>query len=103
LDCVILIDIEGGEYNLLTDKVLNELKQTEVIIEIHVFNEQQELERIKLMKAVSNLFNLNIIRTSGRDFSEIDKDYQFTDTDRGLIISESRDRLGEWWHLSAKK
>ena len=103
LDCVILIDIEGGEYDLLTDKVLNELKQTEVIIEIHVFNEQQELERIKLMKVVSNLFNLNIIRTSGRDFSEIDKAYQFTDTDRGLFISESRDRLGEWWHLSAKK
>ena len=103
LDCVILIDIEGGEYSLLTDKVLNKLKQTEVIIEIHILDEQQELERKRLMGVVSGLFDLSVIRTSGRDFSTIDKDYHFTDTDRGLLTSEGRERLGEWWHLSPKK
>ena len=103
LDCVILIDIEGTEYDLLTDKVLNKLKQTELIIEIHVFDEEHELERKRLMGIVSNLFDLNIIRTSGRDFSIINETYHFSDTDRGLLTSEGRDKLGEWWHLSPKK
>ena len=26
-----------------------------------------------------------------------------SDTDRGLLTSEGRDKLGEWWHLSPKK
>ena len=55
------------------------------------------------MGIVSNLFDLNIIRTSGRDFSIINETYHFSDTDRGLLTSEGRDKLGEWWHLSPKK
>ena len=98
-DSVILCDIEGDEYNLFTDHILQRLQETNIIIEIHSAEEKKKhMFKEKILK----YFDLSIMWhnvLSLENYIEISK---LSDIERNLLLSEGRSSLGEWWHLIPK-
>jgi hypothetical protein len=100
--CVILCDIEGGEFDLFTDESLKAIKQSIVIIEIHDWHENGQ-ERFKQLKErAGKYFIVNELKTGSRDLSEFPEIADLRDDDRWLICSEGRHQLMTWLYLSPK-
>ncbi len=97
-DTCFLIDVEGDEYKLLNDKVLNELKNSKLIIELHFDAEIQN----KLINNLKTFFNIEILNTSNRDLSKFKFLENFQDVDRWLLVSENRPTMMRWVVCSPK-
>lgn len=100
--CVILCDIEGGEFSLFSDVVLNELKDSIIIIEIHDWHINGFEDFNQLKTRASQYFDVLILTTKSRDLSLFPEIAHFNDNDRWLICSEGRHKLTTWLHLSPK-
>ena len=101
--CVLLIDIEGGEFDLLTNEVLNAFKQSIILIELHpelVDNGEQRLK--ELYARTAQYFDLKIVKTGARDLSCFPVLEQFSDDNRWLVCSESRKTLMSWLILKPR-
>lgn len=101
---VLLIDIEGGEFDLLTDDVLREFKNAVIIVELHpwlVANGETGLQQLKARAA--KYFTLTEFKTSARDSSQFPVLQNFSDDNRWLVCSEGRQRLMSWLRLDPKK
>lgn len=101
-DMVILCDIEGGEFALFSDGVLEALRRAAIIIEIHDFDATQADARNALRARAGKRFGVRTIRTGGRDLSGIPDVAALSDLDRALLVSEGRAALGEWWVLTPR-
>ncbi|HGO6074593.1 TPA: hypothetical protein ACK3Q6_004444 [Burkholderia cepacia] len=101
----VLIDIEGGEFDVLTDECLHQLRHAHVIVEIHDFMRSDGKDRLpELLDRVRPIFNVHALRTGARDPSQIPELAQgWTDTDRWLLCSESRATLMTWLYLQPKE
>ena len=67
---VILVDIEGGEFNLFDKKVFSDLKKSIIFIEIHDwFFKDGEKKLNKLMNDAKTFFNITKLTTTSRDLS----------------------------------
>lgn len=100
--CVILCDIEGAEFGLFDDAVLNGLKKSILIIEIHDWHENG-IERFKELKSrAMPYFEINEIRTGSRDLSIFPEVAGLRDDDRWLLCSEGRHHLMTWLRLDPK-
>lgn len=99
---LVLIDIEGAEFELLDDHALELLSRYPIIIETHEFVEHGEeklsllLDRIKRSHSVSRIF------TGSRDLSGIKELRSMSDNDRWLLCSEGRPCLMSWLFLNPK-
>ena len=91
-----LIDIEGGEYQILTEDNLSRMKNSVLIIELHDFSENQKLERISLLERAKKYHHGYLISTGARDLSVIHELDQLSDSNRWLICSEGRPRVMDW-------
>jgi hypothetical protein len=97
---VLLVDIEGCEFDLLDHDCLKAFSRSIIFIELHdwlvddgFFKKNQLIERAKLF------FNITELTTGSRDLSVFDELRDFSDTDRWLICSEGRDRRMTWLRL----
>ncbi len=99
-DCVVLCDIEGMEFDLLNEGILHTLAKTEIIIEIHNWNTSVQEEVDKLHKRARKYFNIEVIKTRGRDLSQLEEVSLMSDLDRSMLVSEGRGIFGEWWYLT---
>ncbi len=100
---VMLVDIEGGEYNLFDVNVFQKFKKATIYIEIHDFLvENGESKHQKLESDARNFFNLEYLTTKDRDLSEFKELSYLSDSHRWLIVSESRERLQKWLKLTPK-
>lgn len=100
---VLLIDIEGGEFNLLDADLFKVLKNTIIFIELHpwlVDNGEKRLEKLK--SDASGYFDISELTTTSRDLSIFPELRSFKDEDRWLICSEDRGRLMTWYRLDPK-
>ena len=115
-DMLFLIDIEGNEYELLTAAVLRNLANNHLIVEIHdrfihdKYDDSPPPESIDFARAKETLaaraeltHNIEIIYESGRDLSNLSSIRNWPENTRSLLISEGRDTMGCWWHLSPRK
>lgn len=94
---LILIDIEGAEFNLLDSSFINDIKKSFVIIELHYGYLDNGLDIFSKLKGkLSRFFDLEIITTGSRDLSPIIELENFSDTDKWLLCSEGRRIKGEW-------
>lgn len=94
---VVLIDIEGGEFDLLDELLLQRLKQSLLVIELHEFMVDNGTEKLAaLIKRLEQLYKLSWLRTGVRDLSNFDALESFNDTDRWLLCSEGRMQLQKW-------
>lgn len=100
---VLLIDIEGGEFDLFDANLFKVLKNSIIFIELHPWMVTDGDNKLaKLKSEASVLFNITELTTSSRDLSVFPELRNFNDTDRWLICSESRKQLMTWFRLDPK-
>jgi hypothetical protein len=100
---VLLVDIEGGEFDLLDEAVLLQLKESIIIVELHEFLfENGNAKRDAFLSTASQLFAVTELTTTARDLSILPDLRHLADHDRRLICSENRPRLMTWVRLDPK-
>lgn len=105
-DAVVLCDIEGYEFQVLTRECLAQLKDAHVIVEEHNFcisNGWGPKLLRELIERASEFFNVYEIKAGARDLSNIPlvADH-WTDNDRWLLCSEGRAKLMSWLYFEPK-
>lgn len=97
---VILIDIEGAEFNLLDLKIFENLKKSIIFIELHDWFFRDGEERLKqLLNDAKPFFKTAKLTTTSRDLSIFPELSNLNDSDRWLVASEGRGRLMTWIRL----
>ena len=100
---VILIDIEGAEYDLLNEDILFLLKKFYLIIEMHPFLiRNNEFKHKELMKKIKKFFNIEISKRENYTPSKFDELAKFSEDEQLLALSEGRYQKTEWLILSPK-
>jgi len=100
---VMLIDIEGAEYSLMSPEVIQLLRKTNVIIELHFQPEDKSWEEVESwVKKFEKNFNVDFFTTGPRDTASFDELRFYRDSDRWLICSEGRRCRPMWLHLSPR-
>lgn len=89
-DCLVIIDIEGHEFDLMNEGVLSHLSSCVVIIEVHNWVDDF-MERYKnLLVTASNYFKVEIMDRMERPTLNFPELRDFTDDNRLLLVSERR-------------
>jgi hypothetical protein len=93
---IIIIDIEGDEYEIMNSHVFEKLKGALIIIEVHEFKSDAS-ESIEKMIGDASSFKSKILKTSSRDLSNFTDSLSLDDIDRWLICPEGRGiNSGKW-------
>lgn len=100
--CVIISDIEGGEFEVFDKIVLEALKESITIIEIHEWHKNGINRYRRLQKRAKKHFAITKLTTRGRDLSIFPEIAELADNDRWLLCSEGRHHLTTWIRLDPK-
>ena len=99
-DGLVLMDIEGEEFNLISERILQSAKNYSFIIELHeifdVYAEQKLLELLRKFHFVEIIYGLN------RNFPKDPFLLSLTDNERVLLLSEGRQSGMKWICLSPR-
>lgn len=95
-EVVILFDIEGGEYSLLTKEVLQELREAILIIELHDAMQPQLEAELDLLSRLSDVFEVEYLEQGARDPNSFVELSEWNDDDRWILCSESRMKPMRW-------
>ena len=101
-NALVLIDVEGAEFDLLTDAVLCLLSNSTVIVEIHNWVDDFLVQYAAMILRISKWFDIDIIEREHRDTFGFDELRDFTDDNRALLTSESRPCVMRFLKLSPK-
>jgi len=100
---VLLIDIEGAEFNLVNKETFKAFSRSVIIIEIHDFFFEDGQEKIqKIRNESSSTHIITELRMGARDLSIFPELRKFHDNDRWLICSDSRAELMTWLKFDPK-
>ena len=97
---VFLFDIEGAEYSLLTDSLLQTLRNSAMIIELHDSSDEPGSKNADLFMRVARYFNQHVVTFGARDPNLFPELADWTDDDRWILCSESRAGLMKWLILT---
>jgi len=100
---LVLIDIEGFEFSLLTKEVISLFKECELVIEIHNWVEDFELKYRNLLSDLNLYFNITPIERTNRTTESIPEIRSYTDDNRLLVTSERRPCLMRFLHLVPRR
>jgi len=103
-ESLVLLDIEGGEFSVLTEHNLRKLSNSVLIVEMHhefLANGEEVLDTFR--RRAENWFDIQVVETGSRDLSHIPEIRSWSDNDRWLICSEGRPLLPTWWVLRPKQ
>jgi hypothetical protein len=92
---VILMDVEGAEFGILSSHLIEQIKHSHLILEIHNWM-TSEWELNALRKRLETRFMLREIRSGVRDPNHQLLDHLRDDV-RWLLVSEGRHERGTWW------
>ncbi len=96
---LIIVDIEGGEFSLLTKGILDRLRDAELIIELHGgFMPKAPGIEERFIGQLQEFFTCEVFTMAQRDLSTIPEMASLSDSDRWLLCSESRPFLMRWVH-----
>jgi len=98
--CLVLIDIEGAEFEVLTRATLQELAQAAVVIELHEEPGVSPSKIDALVTACSGIFETSILTMGARDLSGFAELQSWPDDDRWALCSESRAYQMRWLTLT---
>ena len=100
---VILIDIEGGEFELLNNEVINLFRNCNLIIELHPSQVADgALKQQRLLDSCKNFFEISLVKRetyNPNKFEELDK---FSDEERLIAFGEGRENNMNWLILTPK-
>ena len=98
-ETLIIIDIEGSEFSLLSKNLLTRLKDAEMIVELHGgFVPADPNLEARFLKQLQEFFDCDLFTMGKRDLSTIPEMASLSDSDRWLLCSESRPFLMRWVH-----
>lgn len=98
---LVLIDIEGAEFDILTSDNIEKLKGAHLIIELHhMFLHNGNLLLSSLRERVEKMFKIELLEVGPRDLSGIPEISNWSDTDRWILCSEGRPMAPIWWKLT---
>ncbi len=101
--CVILCDIEGGEFDVFTPAMFDMMKGATILIELHPFAVAEGAARVAaLEKAAEANFAVTRLTTGARDLSAFPELDAYGDTDRWLLCSEGRPERMHWLRLDPR-
>jgi hypothetical protein len=101
--CLVLCDIEGGEFTVFDELALNHFRKSTVIIELHEFMVSDGVNQLaSLIKRSTPHFKISYLTTTSRDFSKFTELHKLQDNLRWLIASEGRGELQKWLVLEPK-
>jgi len=96
-NCVLLIDIEGGEFDLLDKSTFKIFERSIIFVELHEWLLPDGQERLRLLReSAASTHCISELTTGARDLSRFVELKNLSDTDRWLICSEGRGRLMTW-------
>jgi hypothetical protein len=99
-ESVLLIDVEGAEYELLCDSALEKLSESIVIVELHTgLVEDGEHKTKSLVARAERYFSVTVLESGARNPNALKELRAFCDTDRWLVVSESRPYPMQWLRL----
>lgn len=100
---VVLLDIEGAEFDLVNDSFLRAFRNAILIIEIHDgFYDDGALRYQDLKRRCEKAFAVREVRSGARDLSAIAETAVLSDDERWMLCSEGRPSLGTWLLLEPK-
>jgi len=99
----VLVDVEGFEFDLLTDEVLSLLRSSTVVIEIHHWMEDFLDKYNTFLRNADRYFDLDIIPRVERETSNLPELRDFTDDNRLLLTSERRPGVMRFLKLTPKR
>ena len=100
---VILIDIEGGEFDLLSPDFLRNAAGSTVIVELHPWAAAGDEPVDALIAASARWFDATLIDDAQRDVSGLLAHARLPDYLRYVLISEERARQQQWLILTPRK
>jgi hypothetical protein len=100
---LVMIDIEGFEFSLLTTEVISLFRNCEVVIEVHNWVENFPSKYQKLLLDLDPYFEITPIERKNRNTESISLLRSFTDDNRLLVTSERRPCLMRFLHLVPRK
>ena len=94
---LILVDIEGGEFDLLTDEVLAAARESHLVVELHgrMVRGGSEQEA-RLLERLGTHFACSLLMTGARDPARLPELASMGDSDRWLLCSEGRPYPMRW-------
>jgi hypothetical protein len=100
---VILIDVEGAEFDILTDECLRQLARSILVIEIHNWTPDFPGKYYRFLRWASAYFDISILPRKVRDLTGLTELDDFTDDNRYLICSEGRPNVMRFLVLKPKE
>jgi len=101
---VLMIDIEGGEFDICNPKMFEAFRGSVIFIEEHSFFYPDGRARCeKLMHDAEEWFTITEMTTGARDLSQFPELDGYEDTDRWLICSEGRKKRMTWIRFDPKQ
>jgi len=91
---LILMDIEGGELDLLSDNIVQKLTRTEILIESHDFCQPNCLQILK--KKFSATHNLTVIKSTARHKEDFKPKLFLSNSMRLNLMDEHRPGVMSW-------
>lgn len=98
-----LVDIEGGEFDLLTEAVINKLAGCSIIIEVHEWKPDFLPNYCHLIRRLHREFDVSIIPRVQRNVFKDPSLRDLTDDNRLLLISERRPSNMRFLYLNPKQ
>jgi hypothetical protein len=100
---VLLVDIEGAEFEIIDKKTFEAFKKSIIFVELHDWFYEDGLEKLQKMKNDSISTHLITTLTTGaRDLSIFSELKKMHDHDRWLICSERRQQQMNWLRFDPK-
>lgn len=100
-DAIILMDIEGFEFEIIDSDFFAHFKNSDIIVEVHDFMVESGADKLQeLVVSSVSTHSVRQFSTGARDLSSLKELETLTDTDRWLVCSEGRPRLMSWLHFS---
>lgn len=93
---LLLMDVEGAEFDLLSRQNLERMHDFSIIVELHEPRHHQPSRVDDLITRAQDIFATHIIETGSRSPSEIEYLSNWCDDDRWLLMSESRAYEMRW-------
>ncbi len=95
----VLIDIEGGELDILDRDLFKDLPSSDIIVELHPWAPNFESKMRDIIISSQETHELIEITTGNRDLSSIAEVQGFHDSYRWLLCSEGRPMQMSWLHF----
>lgn len=98
---LVLCDIEGAEFEVLSGDFLETLRGATLIVELHDrLGDRGLAPRAELIARLPEGARHYILKGQPKDWADIPEIEAMTDNDRALVCSDGRKMLGEWLIVS---